>query len=292
MKKFRHWLEYLLLRFIAGVFCILPEKIALSFAKSLGTFIYYCIPIRKKIVIRNIAQAFPGKDIEFYKRIALSVYQHFMISCAEFSRMKKISKEDIQSKIINFEESQKVLNGFRELITISGHIGNWELMGAFGTMSKHPVAVVAKPMHNPYVDRYINEIRAEKGYEVIETRTTAKKIITKLRAGVMLGFVADQDARKNGIFVDFFGKPASTYKGPALFSTKLNIPLVPLFCLYVGMGKYKILFKEPLYPPSEISDKEKAIEELTQKYVAVLEEVIREYPEQYFWFHRRWKTKQ
>lgn len=292
--KINHYIEYYALKIISFIICILPERLALWKAKNFGTFLYYIIPLRKKIVLRNLSIAFPEKSEDDKRKIALKCYQHYAILFARFMRPPKLSEKYFRDKVINYDDAKaKAIEDFKDKgsIGLTAHFGDWEFLGSVLSFMGYPMTGVAKPMHNPLVDKYVIKMRDKKGLRMIETGGFFKKVVTLIKSKKTVVFIADQDARKDGYFEDFFGKPASTFGGPALFSLKLNLPIYPWFCVSIGGGKYKIIFKDPIFPPKECSDKEEAMREITRKHISVLEEVIREYPEQYFWFHRRWKTK-
>ena len=154
------------------------------------------------------------------------------------------------------------------------------------------MAVLAKPLHNPLIERRVANARKERKYEVIYTRgDDLRSIIRIARQGRPLGFVADQDARRTGLFVDFFGRPASTFQGPAVFAHRLGIPLLfGTCCRTAPRGPFRMRFAPPILPDPK-ADREQEVARLTRAHVALLEQAIREHPEQYFWFHKRWKTR-
>lgn len=230
------------------------------------------------------------------REITTATYENLFVFSMEFVHLGKWDKQKIAKRIAEIEGEEYFLNFSKSgdpYIAVTGHIGNWELMGAyFASCRDVPVAVVAKPLHNPYVEEMVNNVRTKNGMEVISTREDAAKDILKaLRKGKNVVFLADQDARRSGIFVDFFGKKASTFPGPALFAIRSGCPILPVFDIRMKNYRHKIIFYPPIYPTGVSKNREEAVEEITRRHVGVLEDVIRRYPEQYFWFHKRWKTE-
>jgi KDO2-lipid IV(A) lauroyltransferase len=276
------------------------------------------------------ADRLPARHIS---RLARRCYVNAALTFCEFARMRKMNQQEILGLIESVEGEEYFIEAGgtqKPYIAITGHLGNWELMGAYFAIKGVPLTVIAKPIHNPLVDRYVNSIRAAKGYDVISTREGMKRVVSQLREGRVMVFLADQDARKGGIFVNFFGYPASTHTGPALFMTRMNLPMLPVFdvraaapaaagegspvpsrdrngtCLPPACGtgrnrqvgiRHKIIFRKPLYPPqaakapSDQKNRDETIRTVTEQHVRLLEEMVRAYPDQYFWFHQRWKTK-
>jgi KDO2-lipid IV(A) lauroyltransferase len=153
--------------------------------------------------------------------------------------------------------------------------------------------MLAKPIHNRLIqERILSQRRSIPGVEIILTSNSMKAVVQCVREGRHVGFVADQDARRNGIFVPFFGRPASTARGPAVFSYKLGLPLVPLFMVRDSSQqlRLKVVAGTPILPDGTAAE-DQEIERITAAHTAQLEAVIRQYPEDYFWMHNRWKTR-
>jgi KDO2-lipid IV(A) lauroyltransferase len=290
----RHRLEFFMLRILEYPFRVLPFRLALRTGAVLGTLCAWVLPVRKRVMRANIQRAF-GSSIPKHRLRTLMrrCYRYSGISAVEFMRLRTRSDAQIKNQVLRIEGEHHYLQlggtsgGF---IALTGHLGNWEFMGAYFSAEGLRVSVIAKPIHNPFVNDYVNRIRQEKGYEVISTDEGMKKIVSRLKASGAVVFLADQDARKTGIFVEFFGSPASTHTGPALFMTRLRIPILPVFDIRVGLDKHVIIFHPPIYPPQE-ADKTEAIRLVTEQHVRILEDMVRQYPDQYFWYHRRWKTQ-
>src|SRR5690606_21776486 len=157
-------------------------------------------------------------------------------------------------------------------LILTGHMGNWEALGRLSIRENVELAAVAKPMHNPLVNNSIIESRAEQGLEVLQIKKSMKSIVEAVRAGKWVAFVGDQDARKNGIFVEFFGRPASTAMGVALFAYKLGTPVQPAFCVRMRDQErnLKVIFMPTIYP-DQSADRDEEIRRITQEHTSALE---------------------
>jgi KDO2-lipid IV(A) lauroyltransferase len=181
---------------------------------------------------------------------------------------------------------QNLLLQGRGLVTVSGHLGNWELQGAAAaTAMSAPFTVAAVQQSNPYINRFITRRRNEMGMQVAGSKEAMKLLVRALKNRQAIGLVADQNAGRDAVFVDFFGKIAATQPGPAKLALKFKAPLLVGAAVRTGPGQFKVLARQV-----EIR-KDDTVESLTQRHVKILEGFIRQYPEQYFWLHRRWKTR-
>jgi KDO2-lipid IV(A) lauroyltransferase len=175
-------------------------------------------------------------------------------------------------------------------IYITAHFGNWELLGCIAPYIGLPVYAIARPIENPFVDSYLNKMRQITGQKIIPKKEAASGVMDILENGEFLSFLVDQNAGERGIFVDFFGKPASTTRTVALLSLKTGIPIIPVYGYRMKGFKYKVVIEDPIYPV-DTGDPTADITSITQTLTRRVEEWVRMYPEQYLWQHRRWKTR-
>ena len=175
------------------------------------------------------------------------------------------------------------------MILLAFPFGNWELTGVTAKHKFGDVAFLVGEQHNSLVDEYINELRASQDIQLYTRDAALRGVVESIRRKGMVCWLSDQDAGKNGLVVDFFGFPASTPRGAAAFSVKLGAPIWCIFLERTGGPRHRFRSSGLLYPAEDLSGSE-AETELTQRYTGVLEEMVREAPEQYWWAHRRWKT--
>ncbi|MFP4379170.1 MAG: lysophospholipid acyltransferase family protein [Candidatus Sumerlaeia bacterium] len=294
--KFRHRLEFLGIAAVSICLRMVPRGAHGLIANAVALLWFHAIPIRKKRVMENLEIAFAQKDTAWKKKIAIGCMRHFTLMSLEFSGSGKKKKQDLD-EIVPQTEGLDEIQIYRKktgeaFLGVTGHFGNWELLVSyFSLVLKMDIAAFAKRIHNPFVDRLVTENRKQQGFEVIHFSRNIRPALKALRHKKVLGFVADQDARRSGIFIPFFGKKAATFSGPAQLARHTNLPILPAFCHRVGWTHSYRLRAFPIIMPDMSLSKEEDIERMTRYCSEKLEEMIRDYPEQYLWFHRRWKTQ-
>ena len=284
----------LLLAILSYIIQLLPYCLCRNLAKIIGDLLFYGIRIRRKVVLENLQQALGTKyNKKELCSIARKTYFHYALFLLEFIRLSGQTPEELKKKLyingmehFNLAYSQK-----RGIVFISGHIGFWELGAAAITSHGYPASVYARSIHNPAVNRWINSIRESHNIRIISKRFLLRDIIRELHDEKTVCFLFDQDAGDNGIFVDFLGRPASTYKGPAFCAIKANSPILPAFMIH-GQGETYQVFLHPAIYPDLQKPLNQEMERITRDLSKLLESYVYQYPDQYFWFHRRWKTLQ
>jgi len=292
MKRARYVLEWMMLVLAREMLGLLPWRVAIAIGAAAGE-IAYRLGIRRRRVLANLSQAFPEWNARERRRLARSVYHNVGRTMIEGLLLARLSPDKVNQLVEGVEGfgfAEQVLATRRPFIVLTGHLGNWELMGAYFASQGYRLKVFAKPLHNPLVEATLLSARRSLGLDMIYTGSGLKPALRHLQDGGILVFLADQDARRAGIAVSFFGVPASTVLGPAVFAHLARAPILPVFAVRVGSIHHRFLIFPPIEPlPGE--KREVAVERLTHAHVGVLEQVVRRYPEQYFWFHRRWKTR-
>jgi len=281
--KLSHKITYIFLKTLSFCLRISPQWIKIILTNILY-IIYYLIPIRKKLVLDNIKSAFPKKTNDWHISTAKRSYKFFIYQTIQFFALpQSYHKSDIlvKGKEI-FDTSIKRGNG---IILVSGHFGAWEILSAWLGTNNYPTTGVAMKQKNRGSDKYFLEQRAQFGMKHIYRKSSFDNMNKILEQKEILILVSDQDARKRGVFVNFFNQQTSTPKGAARFHLESGAPIIFTICYQNKQNNYSIEF----IPIKVTSDS--TIESITQSYTSILEEYIRKFPEQYFWFHRRWKTK-
>ena len=171
---------------------------------------------------------------------------------------------------------------------VSGHLGNWEGAGAALKLYGVPINFLVGEQTNARVDDVINDLRRAHDIGIITRTLALKKVLLTLRNNEVVCLLADQDARKGGVVVEFLGRPASTVRGPAMFAIRANCPIIP-FSIHREGKKFRAIIEAPIWRDPSL-DEEAAVVAMTQAYTSALERVVRQYPEEYFWQHRRWKS--
>ena len=282
MKR-THRFTYYLLVFLKKWVSAFSPKTRYRLASRLASISYYYIPKRKGVVINNLKRAFPDwttDKIEYYVKRIFQFFMHNMIQFFAFPQ----SWNGIEMNVRGENILHEAMNKNKGCILISAHFGVWELFAKWMGETEYRFAGVALRQKNRGANQFFQEQRELSGVEHIFRKEPIEKMESILTGNGILALVSDQDAKSKGVFVDFFGTPTSTPKGAALFFKKLKSPIIFGVCAEIGFQKYEIQF-ESVKPKSD------SISDITQAFTSIIEKKIRKYPEQYFWFHRRWKTK-
>ena len=291
MKKIQHLIEYASLRGFAAFARLFPLPAARFFARSLADLVYYFIPIRKKVVLANLTAAFgSAKKPEEIRSIARGVYRQFAQSMIEIMFFPKIDKEALD-ELVSFENLRLLEGPFKEgkgAVLVGSHFCNWELMAA-ALAGHYPLTLVVGQQKNTLVDDLLNSYRLKMGVKIVPLKLSLRGVASALKANEFVALVSDQDAHEDGVFVDFFGRPASTPKGAAVFALRFGCPLIMGHIFRTG-GRFRIVF-DIVPKPDGSADEQENIRRYTAAYTKILEGYIRKYPDHWFWMHKRWKTK-
>jgi len=288
-----HRLQYAVYQVLAGIARVLPERPALALGSFLGWIGGSVFRIRRRVVDENLRRAFPEEDPGWRRRVAGGVYRHVGRQGVILLRLARMGPEAIRARttVIGLDPIQAALERGQGVVFATGHLGNWELGGASVTVRGLSLDVVARKQNNPLFDAHIRRTRERLGMRVVYREDATRESLRTLRAGGAVALVADQNVRVGGLMVDFFGTPAPTARGPALLALRTGSLLVVAGAISRpdDPGRYRVRFR-PI-PLPETGDPDEDLRLLTESYMAALEEMIREAPEQYFWLHRRWKVR-
>ena len=278
-----HIITSYLLQILKKFFSNINAKKRFYISSRIGSIFYNYLTIRKKQARTNIKKAFPNLEPDQREKILKDTYLNFCHNFVEFVSFPD-SYENLQIEVKGDKTLQSFLEQKKGIVFITGHFGAWEILGQWVAKNVPLFVGVAQKQKNKGAhDFFINQ-RELAGIKHILRGNSVKLMYEVLSNNGLLGLVSDQDAKKRGVFVDFFGTPASTPKGAALFHINTKAPILLGVCFKENFQKYHIHFKA-------INTKNKNIEQITQGYTKLLELYIKQYPDQYFWFHRRWKTK-
>jgi KDO2-lipid IV(A) lauroyltransferase len=299
MRRLRHWLEYQGARFLLFLAQTLPLSWTLALGKILGKFTFSILRIRRRVALENLTQAFPEKSAAEIKRLAQRSYENFGMMMVEYFRLPKLSETELRQRVSfalpkeqnPFEQALALGKG---AICMTGHFGNWEYLGALVAYMHYPMVYLYQEQNNPFVDALIRDIRTQMNMPSIPRGAALRGILKALHEKKFVAILADQDAGGNGIFVDFLGRPASTGRGAAAFVLKTQAPIV--FCVTIRepQGRHRIEAELLTFDFSQngtVLSEEEKLKFVTQAWTKVLEKYIRQYPDHWFWMHRRWKTR-
>jgi len=292
-RRLRHALEFGLFRLLVAILVTLPERWALALGAGLGQVAGSVLRIRRSDVDRHLELAFPDKDGAWRRRVAHASYAHLCREAVSTFRISSRGPEEVVARttMVGFHEFRAALAEGKGVILLTGHFGNWEVGGAAFSARGLPVDAVAKGMSNRRFEADLAGLRRRVGVRLVGLGEATREGLRSLREGHVLGLIADQNAREQGIFVPFFGRAAATFRGPALFALRSGAPI------FLGVSlrepglpaRYRVSTERITFAPS--GDLDADVRSLTVAHTAALERAIREAPEQYFWQHRRWKTR-
>ena len=291
-KRIRHRMEYVALRAVIALSRTVPAGVADRVGAAVGWAVARVGRPRWEVVMRQLRMAFPGADEGWRRRVARRSYAHFCAEVVGTFRLVGARRTEIRGRTrLNGEEVlQEAAREGRGVMLVSGHLGNWEV-GAAGLVARgFPMDIVLARQRNVLFDRYLARSRQRLGIGLIPREEARHGVVASLKAGKLLGIMGDQDARRAGIFVDYFGRPASTARGPAVLSMRAGATVATFHTVRRAGWKPRYdIYIEPVTVAEEGRGRA-AVAAVTRAFTDRLEERVRQYPEQYLWHHRRWKT--
>lgn len=291
IKTRRYYLYYLAV--IGGfIIAILPLRVGLFFANLAGKAGFAILRRERRKTLANLREAFPEKTNAEIERIAKGVFSNLCKNAVEWVNTYKLNKKNID-KWVKSEGFEKVKSAFSKgkgVIILTSHFGNWELLGICFLLKGYPGTVIVRRIYFDRYDEFINKVRTSKGIGIIYRDESPKKVLRLLKQNKAVGILADQDMDSvDGVFVDFFGKPAYTPKAPVALALASGASIIPCFMIR-ERNRHRLIITDPIRLV-EKSNKEETIKFNTQQWSHVVESYIRRYPEDWVWMHRRWKTK-
>ena len=289
--SFTHRAEYAAIRGAVAAMERLSFRRAGAIGERIGRFGYRPLGIRRSVVERQLSAAFPHLDSGEIERIARAAYANLGRTSVETAILPSYSPQQIIElfqEVNGWSIVEDLVSRDRGLIVVTGHLGNWELGGAYLAARGLPVDAVARHMANPLFDRYLTATRQRIGMSVVHDEDAVRRVPRALRAGRAVAFLVDQGAvGLASTWVPFFGRYAKTPRGPAVFALRLGTPIVFGAAVRLPSGGFQLNFEH--VESRDTGDREADVDRIVAGYTAVLERWIRRAPEQYFWHHRRWK---
>jgi Kdo2-lipid IVA lauroyltransferase/acyltransferase len=290
-RRLRHRTEYVFLRALMWIVQRVSLKTAHRIAGGLGRGAFSIIRIRRSVTLDNLRMAFPEKDGKELKGIALRTYRNFAKMMLEYIRFPVMDRETVLSlcTIEGQENIDWVTQNGKGAVMVAGHFGNWELMGAFLAQKGYPMSFLVGRQKNRLVDDLMNQYREGMGVKLIHMGVAVRGVIKALRSNEWVAMLSDQDAHEEGVFVDFMGRKASTHQGPAVFALRTGAPIIFGSAIRLPDGTHRMVAELLRFDElTEVTPENIRI--VTQAYTNLLEKMVRQYPDHWFWMHRRWKT--
>jgi Kdo2-lipid IVA lauroyltransferase/acyltransferase len=285
-------LVYLLFKFLEKVVPLFPLSFIRFIAKLKGKLFYYILPIRKKTAYKNLKLAFPEKSDKEIRQIIKGCYINVITVIAEFFYFPKLNKEKL-NKLIKFEKpeifAEKLKKG-KGLVIISAHIGNWELMAFGGSqLAGFPFNVIVKEQSNIKLDREINRVRELRGNKMIDMSRAMREVLSLLRQNKIIAMLGDQAAPRENVKVNFFIPGVPVFEGAARFAIKTQAQVLFGISFRNDDGNYFVrMIDIDMSKYKEYNDEN--IKLLTQEHTKILEDCIRQRPDHWLWFHKRFKN--
>ncbi|MFQ3587736.1 MAG: lysophospholipid acyltransferase family protein [Fimbriimonadaceae bacterium] len=277
------WLFRLARRYMEGKTALAAERAG----ERLGRLFFRISRKHRERALANLALAFPEKSEAERKSLAKQVFEHFGRVTTDFLRSAKRNDQEVVDsfEVEGIENFQEAYNRGKGVLLIIAHLGNWERAGQLMKAHGYDLHVVARDADDAELNQDVLDLRESAGLTVLPRGNAAMQILRALKQGKCVALLPDQNS--NECFVPFFGKPTGTVTGPAIMSLRSGAPLVPAATVRVGPGKYLARVYPPVEPAPGYDDPTIA---LTAGVNAAIEAMVRAFPEQYLWFHDRWKS--
>lgn len=271
----------------------MPLGLSLFFGKVLGRLGFYLDKKHRKILLNNLKTAFRQKKLDDeMDLIAKKVFENLGMNFMEFFRLPWLKEQDLNEYVEceGFENFKEAYNKGKGVILLTGHFGNWELMAVFYALMGYPVNIVVRDLDSPIIDEFVRWVRTRGGNRIVSKGRSMRELLKILSKGGIVGVLLDQNVTwSEGMFVYFFDKLACTNKGAALLAMASGAAVVPTFILRDGK-RHKIIIGEEIIV-SNTGDRVRDQLENTASFTKVIEDLVRQHPEQWFWLHQRWKSR-
>lgn len=287
----KNFIEYSLIVIFSGTIKRLPWRLVQLSGTFIGNLFFYLIPIRKKVVVSNLENTFQDRSDPEIKSIARKCYINFGKIIFEFIKLSAMNKAELFQHV-EFENPELLKKAYEKgngTLCISGHFGNWELMAAAISQLGYPMRAIAKEQRNKRVDRVIQDIRLNANVHTILLGMALRGVLGALKKNEFVAMLTDQDAHREGVFVDFLNRPSATAPGPAQFSLKNKAPLLFGAAVRDSKGNHRVHLEFVKTEDLDGATPEN-IRLLTQRHTKILEKYVKRYPDHWFWMHKRWKT--
>lgn len=291
--RLQHRLEDRLVSMMESTIGGVSAGAAARVGQRLGGWVRAPLGFRRNVVEENLRLAFPEADDEWIESTVRESYRHLGREVAAMLRLSTLDRKKV-GELVEIPEDdwgafEEAMAEGRGVLLATGHYGNWEMAAAAVASRGVPIEAIVKRQSNPLVNARIEAARRNLGVETVDMGEASRKVPRSLLSGKAIGIVADQDARGSGIFVPFFGVPASTHRGPALFALRVGSPIMAAVARRLPDGRYRLTGQR--IDVQRTDDMEADVRRVTTALAAHLESEIRTDPSQYFWFHKRWKTR-
>ena len=291
---FTDWLMYLALRVLVVFLYLFDVETNLNSACFLGRLLWKYYHRGRQRALDNLRASYPEKSEQWIQQTGRRSFEHIAMLAIDVLFTPRLVKKynwRSYSRFKNTERAKWLMKEGKGLIMVTGHYGNFEIMGYMMGLFGFNIYSIARPLDNKFINKHLYGVRQRHAQIIIDKKGAAELMPKLTSTGATLGFIGDQDAGRKGVFVDFFGRKASTYKSIGLLAITNNIPIVVGYArridsrFFFEIGTNRIIF------PQEWAEKDDPLTWVTAEYTRAIEEFVREDPTQYWWLHRRWKHR-
>jgi Kdo2-lipid IVA lauroyltransferase/acyltransferase len=294
-NRFLDLLTCAVLRGIAAVVIATPLEVTYALAGLMGEAMFVLDRRHRRRAVEHLRRSYPEWDERRVRSVArgsLRALCYLGLELLLTTRLITPLRWRRHIQLANIQEALRLLVERKTgLILVTGHFGNWEVLGFTLATLGFPNTAIFRPLDNAYLNDYVTSIRERRGLRILDKKGAAANLDAMLDAKQAVSFVADQDAGRKGLFVDFFGRPASTYKSIGLMAMRHEVPIIVGYARRLGKQYRFEICIERIIHPSDWADRDDPLHWITQTYTSALEAVIRRHPKQYLWAHRRWKHR-
>ncbi|MBS1797497.1 MAG: lysophospholipid acyltransferase family protein [Acidobacteria bacterium] len=286
--------ELLAVRALLGAIGALPLETSMRFGKAVGRLLARRFPRLVKTARRNLEIAYPEMPENERARIASGTFESLGRHLGFVAHFKKFKHEDIRDlvEVVGKEHFDEAYARGRGVLFFTGHFGSWEVFNLLPPAFGYGMNILVRRLDNPLVENYVDAMRTRFGSVTLDKTRAARTMFRVLEKGELLGILADLNVQeKEGVFVDFFGVPASTTVSIAKLALRTGAAVLPAFAVWEEEKKKYVVYLEPAIEYRENDNSPENIRELTQQITATVEKYVRRYPDQWLWIHKRWNTR-
>jgi len=290
------WVDYLAyLGARVGIMFVLmlSRRLAYSIAWFAGGLVFRFDRKHREIALDQLRRSFPDWPEDKVRKTARRSIQNMVCMGLELLLTPRLIRANTWRRYIRLRDMEDVISTLisrdTPLVLVTGHLGNWELAGYFSAAIGLPFSSIARRIDNPYINELIFGVRQRAGQRMIYKQGAAAEVSRILESNQAVSMVCDQDAGSRALFVDFFGRPASTFKSIGLMAMQFDAPIAVVCCRRLGRRFSFEVFTQRFIRPAEWADKDDPLRWISQEFTSALEDAVRAGPDQYFWVHRRWK---
>ncbi len=294
--KLQTSLEYTVARAIISGLGALPRPVALTLGVSLGKIAYLLPGGLRRTGERNLELAFPEKSKAEHRQLLRGCFENLGRLLGEFSQLPRVTPEKLRTIIeydkVGLAHLRAAEKNRRGVIFLTGHVGSWELLSFGWSALEYPISFLVRPIDNPRIEQMIEKVRTRFGNRAIDKKSAARQSLRVLRDGGTMGILSDLNTQPHeGVFVPFFGKLACTTAGVATLALKTDAVVIPTCAVWDKKRKGYFFHGDPPVELVRTGDHQKDVELNTARFAAAIERMVRLYPDQWLWIHKRWKTR-